>query len=172
MLVPMRVLLDHAAENDYGIAAFNVNNMEQIQAIMAAAIKTNSPVIVQASRGARKYTNDLYLRHLMMAAAELHPEIPIAMHQDHGNSPETCISAMDMDFTSVMMDGSLQEDGKTPGDFAYNARVTSEVVRLARPSPSVARSVRCDCPSRPRRSRVARSASVSTEIVSFARSVT
>src|SRR3989304_2867067 len=89
-LVPMRILLDHAAENNYGLAAFNVNNMEQIQAIMAAAIETDSPVIVQASKGAREYSNDAYLRHLMLAAAELNPRLPIAMHQDPGNSPETC----------------------------------------------------------------------------------
>lgn len=93
-LVPMRILLDHAAENNYGIAALNVNNMEQIQAIMEAAKETDSPVIVQASRGARKYTNDAYLRHLMLAAVELYPKIPIAMHQDHGNSPATCKSAI------------------------------------------------------------------------------
>jgi len=130
-LVPMRVLLDHAAENDYGIAAFNVNNMEQIQAIMAAAEETESPVIVQASRGARNYTNDNYLRHLMLAAVELHPNIPIAMHQDHGNSPETCMSAIENGFTSVMMDGSLQEDGKTPASFEYNVEVTRKVVQAA-----------------------------------------
>ncbi|HOA72200.1 MAG TPA: fructose-bisphosphate aldolase class II [Phycisphaerae bacterium] len=130
-LVPMRVLLDHAAENNYGVAAFNVNNMEQIQAIMAAAEKTNSPVIVQASRGAREYTNDNYLRHLMLAAAELHPRIPIAMHQDHGNSPATCFSAIMQGFTSVMMDGSLMEDGKTPATYEYNVRVTKQVVDVA-----------------------------------------
>jgi len=127
----MRVLLDHAAEHDYGIAAFNVNNMEQIQAIMAAAVETNSPVIIQASRGARKYSNDNYLRHLMLAAAELHPNIPIAMHQDHGNSPATCISAIEQNFTSVMMDGSLMEDGKTPSTYEYNVKVTREVVEYA-----------------------------------------
>ncbi len=130
-LVPMRLLLDHAAENNYGLAAFNVNNMEQIQAIMAAAEETESPVIVQASRGARSYSQDAYLRHLMLAAAELYPHIPIAMHQDHGNSPETCQSAIDHGFTSVMMDGSLEEDGKTPADFEYNVRVTSRVVENA-----------------------------------------
>lgn len=130
-LVPMRVLLDHAAENGYGVAAFNVNNMEQIQAIMAAAVETNSPVIVQASRGARKYTNDAYLRHLMLAAAELHPNIPIAMHQDHGNSPKTCLSAIEQGFTSVMMDGSLSEDGKSPSTYEYNVQVTKEVVQAA-----------------------------------------
>ena len=130
-LVPMRVLLDHAAENGYGLAAFNVNNMEQIQAIMMAAEETESPVIVQASRGAREYTNDAYLRHLMLAAAELYPKIPIAMHQDHGNSPETCMSAIEQGFTSVMMDGSLQADGKTPASFEYNVEVTKKVVDAA-----------------------------------------
>ncbi len=130
-LVPMRLLLDHAAENDYGLAAFNVNNMEQIQAIMEAARETDSPVIVQASRGARSYSQDNYLRHLMLAAAELYPDIPVAMHQDHGNSPATCKSAIDNGFTSVMMDGSLKEDGKTPADFDYNVRVTKEVCELA-----------------------------------------
>lgn len=130
-LVPMRVLLDHAAENDYGLAAFNVNNMEQIQAIMMAAEETESPVIVQASRGARDYTNDAYLRHLMLAAVELYPKIPIAMHQDHGNSPETCFSAIEQGFTSVMMDGSLEADGKTPSSYEYNVEVTKKVVDKA-----------------------------------------
>ncbi|MCA9179525.1 MAG: fructose-bisphosphate aldolase class II [Planctomycetales bacterium] len=130
-LVPLRTLLDHAAENDYGVAAFNVNNMEQIQAIMEAARETDSPVIVQASRGARKYSQDAYLRHLMLAAVELYPEIPIVMHQDHGNSVDTCRSAIDNGFTSVMMDGSLEEDGSTPASFDYNVRVTAEVVKLA-----------------------------------------
>jgi len=130
-LMPMRALLDHAAENDYGLAAFNVNNMEQIQAIMAAAEKTDSPVIVQASKGARSYTNDAYLRHLMLAAVELHPNIPIAMHQDHGDSPETCFSAIEQGFTSVMMDGSLEADGKTPASYDYNVKVTRKVVDAA-----------------------------------------
>ena len=130
-LVPMRLLLDHAAENDYGLAAFNVNNMEQIQAIMEAAQETNSPVIVQASRGARSYSQDNYLRHLMLAAAELYPHIPMVMHQDHGNSPETCQSAIENGFTSVMMDGSLEADGKTPADYDYNVRVTKEVTEAA-----------------------------------------
>jgi len=132
-LIPLRKLLDHAAENDYGVAAFNVNNMEQIQAIMEAADETDSPVIVQASRGARKYSQDAYLRHLMMAAEELYPHIPIVMHQDHGNSVDTCKSAIDNRFTSVMMDGSLEEDGKTPADFEYNVKVTKAVVDLAHP---------------------------------------
>ncbi len=130
-LIPMRVLLDHAAEHDYGVGAFNVNNMEQIQAIMQAAEETNSPVIVQASRGARSYSQDNYLRHLMLAAAELHPKLPIAMHQDHGNSAETCFSAIDQGFTSVMMDGSLQADSKTPSSYRYNADVTMKVVARA-----------------------------------------
>lgn len=130
-LVPLRVVLDHAAENGYGVAAFNVNNMEQIQAIMEAAQETDSPVIIQASRGARSYSQDAYLRHLMLAAAELYPHIPTVMHQDHGNSPATCLSAIDNGFTSVMMDGSLMEDGKTPADYDYNVRVTAEVVKLA-----------------------------------------
>jgi fructose-bisphosphate aldolase, class II len=130
-LVPMRLLLDHAAENDYGLAAFNVNNMEQIQSIMEAAKETNSPVIVQASRGARSYSQDNYLRHLMLAAAELYPEIPIVMHQDHGNSPATCKSAVENGFTSVMMDGSLEADGKTPASYEYNVQVTKEVVEAA-----------------------------------------
>jgi fructose-bisphosphate aldolase class II len=130
-LVPLRKVLDHAAANNYGVAAFNVNNMEQIQAIMEAAKETDSPVIVQASRGARYYSQDNYLRHLMLAAAELYPQIPTVMHQDHGNSPATCASAIENGFTSVMMDGSLKEDGKTPADFDYNVKVTSEVVKLA-----------------------------------------
>jgi fructose-bisphosphate aldolase class II len=130
-LVPMRLLLDHAAENDYGLAAFNVNNMEQIQSIMEAAKETDSPVIVQASRGARSYSQDNYLRHLMLAASELYPSIPIVMHQDHGNSPETCKSAVDNGFTSVMMDGSLEADGKTPASYDYNVKVTKEVVEAA-----------------------------------------
>jgi fructose-bisphosphate aldolase class II len=130
-LVPLRVVLDHAAENNYGVAAFNVNNMEQIQAIMEAAQETDSPVIIQASRGARAYSQDAYLRHLMLAAAELYPHIPIVMHQDHGNSVATCKSAIDNGFTSVMMDGSLKEDGKTPSDYEYNVKVTREVVEMA-----------------------------------------
>ncbi len=132
-LVPLRVVLDHAAANGYGVAAFNVNNMEQIQSIMEAAHQTDSPVIVQASRGAREYSQDAYLRHLMLAAVELYPHIPIVMHQDHGNSVKTCLSAIENGFTSVMMDGSLKEDGKSPADYDYNVRVTREVVSLAHP---------------------------------------
>src|SRR5919204_5133527 len=130
-LVSMRQLLDEAARGGYGVGAFNVNNMEQIQGIMEAARETVSPVIVQASRGARSYAGDRFLYHLMLAAAEEYPEIPVALHQDHGNSPETCISAIQLGFTSVMMDGSLLEDGKTVADYDYNLQVTREVVDYA-----------------------------------------
>jgi fructose-bisphosphate aldolase class II len=130
-LVSMRQLLDEAAKGGYGVGAFNVNNMEQIQAIMEAARDTSSPVIIQASRGARAYTNDRFLYHLMLAAVELYPEIPVALHLDHGNGPETCKSAIELGFTSVMMDGSLEEDGKTPSSFEYNIAVTREVVEAA-----------------------------------------
>jgi len=130
-MVSLRQLLDHAAENNYGVGAFNVNNMEQIQAIMEAARATESPVIVQASRGARKYTNDAFLRHLMLAAVELYPEVPVVLHQDHGNSVETCVSAIENGFTSVMMDGSLEADGKSPASFEYNVQVTKAVVAAA-----------------------------------------
>jgi fructose-bisphosphate aldolase, class II len=130
-LVSMRQLLDEAAKGGYGVGAFNVNNMEQIQAIMEAARETHSPVIIQASRGARSYTNDRFLWHLMQAANELYPEIPLCLHLDHGNEPDTCISAIDLGFTSVMMDGSLEADGKTPASFEYNVAVTKEVVAYA-----------------------------------------
>ncbi len=130
-LVPMRLLLDHAAENDYGIPAYNVNNLEQILAIMRAADETNSPVILQASRGARSYAGEYFLRHLIQAAVESYPHIPIAMHQDHGNAPSTCYSAIRHGFTSVMMDGSLEADAKTPASFEYNVSVTAEVVKVA-----------------------------------------
>jgi len=130
-LVSMRQLLDEATKGGYGVGAFNVNNMEQIQAIMEAARETKSPAIVQASRGARSYTNDRFLYHLMLAAAELYPEIPMVLHQDHGNSPATCKSAIEMGFTSVMMDGSLMADGKTPSTFEYNVQATREVVEMA-----------------------------------------
>jgi fructose-bisphosphate aldolase class II len=130
-LVSMRQVLDEAAKGGYGVGAFNVNNMEQIQAIMEAARETKSPVIVQASRGARAYAQDRYLTHLMLAAVELYPEIPLVMHQDHGNSVATCKSAIEQGFTSVMMDGSLMEDGKTPTSFEYNVRVTREIVETA-----------------------------------------
>jgi fructose-bisphosphate aldolase class II len=127
----MRQLLDEAAKGGYGVGAFNVNDMEQIQAIMEAAKETRSPVIIQASRGARAFAQDRYLFHLILAASELYPEIPIAMHQDHGNSFETCKSAIELGFTSVMMDGSLKEDGKTPSTFEENVEVTKKVVDYA-----------------------------------------
>jgi fructose-bisphosphate aldolase, class II len=130
-MVSMRQLLDEAAKGGYGVGAFNVNDMEQIQAIMEAARETKSPVIVQASRGARSFSQDNFLYHLMLAAVELYPEIPIALHQDHGNSVETCKSAIDLGFTSVMMDGSLMPDGKTPSSFEYNVEVTRKVVEMA-----------------------------------------
>jgi fructose-bisphosphate aldolase class II len=127
----MRQLLDHAAENAYGLPAFNVNNLEQVQAIMEAAAQTNSPVIMQASAGARKYAGEAYLRHLIDAAVESHPDIPVVMHQDHGASPAICIQAMRMGFSSVMMDGSLREDAKTPASFDYNVDVTRRVVDMS-----------------------------------------
>jgi fructose-bisphosphate aldolase class II len=130
-LVSMRQLLDEAAAGGYGVGAFNVNNMEQIQAVMEAAQNTQSPVIIQASKGAREYTNDRFLIHLMRAASEVYPDVPVALHQDHGNSPETCFSAIEQGFTSVMMDGSLLADGKTPSDFEYNVEVTRAVVDRA-----------------------------------------
>jgi fructose-bisphosphate aldolase class II len=130
-LVSTRQLLDEAAKGGYGVGAFNVNDMEQIQAIMEAAKETNSPVIIQASRGARAFAQDNYLYHLMLAAAELYPQIPLAMHLDHGNSFETCESAIKLGFTSVMMDGSLKPDGKTPATFEENVAVTKKVVDYA-----------------------------------------
>ena len=130
-LVTNRQLLDEAAKGGYGVGAFNVNDMEQIQAIMEAAKETNSPVIIQASRGARAFAQDNYLYHLMLAAAELYPQIPLAMHLDHGNSFETCESAIKLGFTSVMMDGSLKADGKTPSTFEENVEVTRKVVDYA-----------------------------------------
>ena len=130
-LVSLRQVLDHAAERGYGLPAFNVNNLEQVQAIMQAADDCDSPVIMQASVGARKYAGEPFLRHLVAAAVEAYPHIPIVLHQDHGASPAVCIQAMRSGFTSVMMDGSLLEDAKTPSDFAYNARVTRQVVDIA-----------------------------------------
>ncbi|MCU0568262.1 MAG: fructose-bisphosphate aldolase class II [Oculatellaceae cyanobacterium Prado106] len=130
-LVPMRLLLDHAAEYGYGIPAFNVNNMEQIRSIMQAAEETDSPVILQASRGARSYAGENFLRHLILAAVETYPHIPIVMHQDHGNEPSTCYSAIKNGFTSVMMDGSLEADAKSPASYEYNVDVTREVVKVA-----------------------------------------
>ena len=130
-LVPMRLLLDHAAENDFGIPAFNINNLEQIIAIMQAADAVDSPVIIQASRGARKYAGEAFLRHLILGAVESYPHIPIAMHLDHGNEPGTCYTAMRNGFSSVMMDGSLESDGKSPASYEYNCTVTRQVVDVA-----------------------------------------
>ncbi|TWG84265.1 fructose-bisphosphate aldolase [Cupriavidus gilardii J11] len=130
-LVSMRQLLDHAAENGYGLPAFNVNNLEQVQAIMQAADEVNAPVIMQASAGARKYAGEHFLRHLIEAAVEAYPHIPVVMHQDHGQSPAICQGAIDLGFSSVMMDGSLREDGKTPADYEYNVEVTRKVVQMA-----------------------------------------
>ncbi|WP_432259306.1 class II fructose-bisphosphate aldolase [Cupriavidus sp. TMH.W2] len=130
-LVSMRQLLDHAAENSYGLPAFNVNNLEQVQAIMQAADEVNAPVIMQASAGARKYAGEHFLRHLIEAAVEAYPHIPVVMHQDHGQSPAICQGAIDLGFSSVMMDGSLREDGKTPAEYDYNIDVTRKVVQLA-----------------------------------------
>lgn len=130
-LVSLRQLLDHAAENNYGIPAFNVNNLEQVQAIMEAAHETDSPVIMQASAGARKYAGEGFLKHLIQAAVETYPHIPVVMHQDHGQSPAICQGAIDLGFSSVMMDGSLKEDGKTVADFEYNVEVTRKVVEMA-----------------------------------------
>ncbi|MBP0620244.1 MULTISPECIES: class II fructose-bisphosphate aldolase [unclassified Cupriavidus] len=130
-LVSMRQLLDHAAENSYGLPAFNVNNLEQVQAIMQAADEVNAPVIMQASAGARKYAGEHFLRHLIEAAVEAYPHIPVVMHQDHGQSPAICQGAIDLGFSSVMMDGSLREDGKTPAEYDYNIDVTRKVVELA-----------------------------------------
>jgi fructose-bisphosphate aldolase class II len=127
----MRQLLDHAAENSYGLPAFNVNNLEQVQAIMQAADEVNAPVIMQASAGARKYAGEHFLRHLIEAAVEAYPHIPVVMHQDHGQSPAICQGAIDLGFSSVMMDGSLREDGKTPAEYDYNIDVTRKVVELA-----------------------------------------
>lgn len=130
-LVSMRQLLDHAAENGYGVPAFNVNNLEQMRAIMEAADETNSPVIVQASAGARKYAGAPFLRHLILAAIEEFPHIPVCMHQDHGTSPAICQRSIQLGFSSVMMDGSLLEDGKTPSSYDYNVDVTRRTVEMA-----------------------------------------
>ena len=130
-LVSLRQLLDHAAENSYGLPAFNVNNMEQVRAIMEAADEVGSPVILQGSAGARKYAGEAFLRHLVLAAIESYPHIPVVMHQDHGASPAICIQAIRSGFSSVMMDGSLREDGKTPSSYEYNVEVTRKVVEIA-----------------------------------------
>ena len=130
-LISMRQMLDHAAEFGYGVPAFNVNNLEQMRAIMEAADKTDSPVIVQASAGARKYAGAPFLRHLILAAIEEFPHIPVCMHQDHGTSPAVCQRSIQLGFSSVMMDGSLGEDGKTPTDYEYNVDVTRRTVEMA-----------------------------------------
>jgi len=130
-LVSMRQLLDHAAEHGYGIPAFNVNNLEQVQAVMSAADEVGAPVILQASAGARKYAGEPFIKHLIEAALEQWPHIPLAMHQDHGQSPTVCQGAIDLGFSSVMMDGSLEADGKTIASYDYNVRVTREVVDMA-----------------------------------------
>ncbi len=130
-LITLRQLLDHAAEHGYGIPAFNVNNLEQMRAIMEAAAETDSPVIVQASAGARKYAGAPFLRHLMQAAIEEWPDIPVCVHQDHGTSPAVCLRSIQLGFSSVMMDGSLGEDGKTPTTYEYNVDVTRKVVEMA-----------------------------------------
>jgi fructose-bisphosphate aldolase class II len=129
--ITLRQLLDHAAEHGYGVPAFNINNMEQGLAIMEAADKTDSPVIIQASRGARQYANDIMLTKMIDALVEIYPHIPVCMHQDHGNNEATCASAIQHGFTSVMMDGSLEADAKTPASYEYNLRVTRDVVKLA-----------------------------------------
>ncbi|MCI1191364.1 fructose-bisphosphate aldolase class II [Calidifontimicrobium sp. SYSU G02091] len=130
-LISLRQLLDHAAEHGYGVPAFNINNLEQIHAIMQAAQETMSPVILQASAGARKYAGEPYLRHMVLAAVEAHPDIPVVLHQDHGASPAVCIQSIRSGFTSVMMDGSLKEDAKTPASYEYNVEVTRKVCEIA-----------------------------------------
>jgi len=130
-LISMRQMLDHAAEHDYGIPAFNVNNLEQMRAVMEAAADTDSPVIIQASAGARSYAGSNFLRHLILAATEEWPNIPVSMHQDHGSSPAVCQQSIQMGFTSVMMDGSLEADMKTPSSFEYNVDVTRRTVEMS-----------------------------------------
>jgi fructose-bisphosphate aldolase, class II len=130
-LVSMRQLLDHAAENQYGIPAFNVNNLEQVQAVMTAASDVGAPVILQASAGARKYAGEAFIKHLILAAVEAYPKVPLVMHQDHGQSPDVCKGAIDLGFSSVMMDGSLAADGKTIASYDYNVDVTRKVVDMA-----------------------------------------
>ena len=130
-LISLRQLLDHAAENSYGLPAFNVNNMEQVQAIMQAAAAVDSPVILQGSAGARSYAGEPFLRHLIIAATEMYPHIPVCMHQDHGTSPSVCLRSIQSGFSSVMMDGSLMTDGKTPSSYEYNVEVTSKTVEMA-----------------------------------------
>jgi len=130
-LISLRQLLDHAAENSYGMPAFNVNNMEQVHAIMQAADEANSPVIMQGSAGARSYAGEPFLRHLISAAIEMYPHIPVVMHQDHGSEPAVCLRSIQSGFSSVMMDGSLEADMKTPSSFEYNVNTTKEVVKMA-----------------------------------------
>lgn len=130
-LISLRQLLDHAAENGYGVPAFNVNNLEQVRAIMEAAQETSSPVILQSSAGARKYAGQNFLRHLVAAALEEWPSIPLCLHQDHGSTPGVCACSIQAGFSSVMMDGSLLADAKTPSDYEYNLRVTRQVVEMA-----------------------------------------
>jgi fructose-bisphosphate aldolase, class II len=130
-LVSMRQLLDHAAEHRYGIPAFNVNNLEQVQAVMTAAAEVGAPVILQASAGARKYAGEPFIKHLIQAAVESWPQVPLVMHQDHGQSPEVCQGAINLGFSSVMMDGSLEADGKTIASYDYNVAVTRKVVDMA-----------------------------------------
>lgn len=130
-LITLRQLLDHAAEYGYGVPAFNINNLEQIQAIMRGAEKTDSPVILQASRGARSYAGDIFIKHLVNAAVEMYPHIPIVVHQDHGNNYTTCLTAIRNNFTSVMMDGSLEEDGKSVASYEYNVDITERVANMA-----------------------------------------
>jgi fructose-bisphosphate aldolase, class II len=130
-LVSMRQLLDHAAEHGYGIPAYNVNNLEQVQAVMSAAAEVGAPVILQASAGARKYAGEAFIKHLIQAAIETWPQIPLVMHQDHGQSPDVCSGAIGLGFSSVMMDGSLQADGKTIASYEYNVGVTRKVVEMA-----------------------------------------
>jgi fructose-bisphosphate aldolase, class II len=130
-LVSMRQLLDHAAEHTYGIPAFNVNNLEQVQAVMSAAAEVGAPVILQASAGARKYAGEAFIKHLILAAIEQYPKVPLVMHQDHGQSPEICQGAIDLGFSSVMMDGSLEADGKSIASYDYNVEVTRKVVDMA-----------------------------------------
>ena len=129
--ITLRQLLDHAAEQNYGVPAFNINNMEQALAIMAAASEVDAPVIIQASRSARSYANDIMLKHMIDAVTEIYPQIPVCVHLDHGNEPATCMTAIQAGFTSVMMDGSLKADGATPADWNYNVAVTKTVTEMA-----------------------------------------
>ena len=154
--ITLRQLLDHAAENDYGLPAYNINNMEQGLSVMQAAQATRSPVILQASAGARKYAGEHFIKHLIAAAAEAYPHIPLVMHQDHGTSPDVCQRSIQLGFSSVMMDGSLHEDMKTPADYDYNVAVTAKVAEAAPARTAIAhvavtvRAVRATEPTPPR----------------------